>query len=386
MSVIRVMLSQSLRSLEKDPAYKEAVEVIKNLQTPLLTNLANSLKELLVEFLPNIKDVKIGIPENTRLSALRSEFEVIIDDGTPTSIEYKGDGVKSLAALSLLNAEIQRDGGSIIAIEEPESHLHPAAIHQLNEVITSLAEHNQVLLTTHNPLFVDRQNVEFNIIIDDGKAKPAKDIRTIRDLLGIKASDNLINARYVLVVEGENDVIALTALLSHSSTIIDKAIKDNLLIIDQIGGSGNLLYKLSLLNHALCEYHVVLDYDDAGRKAFDQAHAEDTKFMSKCSMIICNGMSSSELEDCFDLKVYKQAILKEFGVDISVKAFKNNSMWSERMRTVFLSAGKPWNDKVKNQLKSCVADCVRKKPSKALHSVKGNAISAIIDNLEKIIN
>lgn len=44
----------------------------------------------------------------------------------------------------------------VIIIEEPESHLHPEAINQLNAIIESLSENNQVIVTTHNPLFVVR--------------------------------------------------------------------------------------------------------------------------------------------------------------------------------------------------------------------------------------
>ena len=48
------------------------------------------------------------------------KFDIIIDDGSPTSIAFKGDGVKSLAALGLLKDRKKRSGSSIIAIEEPE--------------------------------------------------------------------------------------------------------------------------------------------------------------------------------------------------------------------------------------------------------------------------
>jgi len=133
--------------------------------------------------LPSITNVSVTIPDDSRRSSFRNEFEIIIDDGTPTSLFYKGDGVKSLAALGLLKNRGSSVGASIIAIEEPESHLHPAAIHQLNEVIMTLGENNQVVLTTHNPLFVDRSDIRSNVIVNSGKAVPAKNIGQIRDLL-----------------------------------------------------------------------------------------------------------------------------------------------------------------------------------------------------------
>ncbi len=207
------MLSQELRILENDESYQKALNVIQELQQPILDDLALRIQQPLTEFLPTIKSVQIEIPETSRRVGVRREFNVIIDDGTPTNIEYKGDGVKSLAALGLLKNKLVHLGASIIAIEEPESHLHPGAIHQLNEIIKSLAESNQVILTTHNPLFVDRSNIKTNIIVNDGKATPAKSIGSIREILGIKASDNLTNANYALVVEGDEDAKSLRSIL-----------------------------------------------------------------------------------------------------------------------------------------------------------------------------
>ena len=385
LSVIRRMLSQRLRVLESQQPYQDALKVIKDLQNPILESLSEAIKGPLVEFLPNIRNVRIEIPENQRMTALRSEFEVIIDDGTPTNIEFKGDGVKSLAALSLLRNRAETGGASIIAIEEPESHLHPAAIHQLIEVVISLAEHNQVIITTHNPLFVDRQSIKSNIIIDKGKATPAKNVKEIRDLLGIKASDNLINASYVLVVEGEEDVIALSALLPHLSEKLSKALKSNLLIIDQISGAGNLSYKLSLLSNSLCVYHALLDNDEAGKKAYEKASTDGVLALKNCTMVYCNGMVNSEMEDCFDPAVYKQEMQNIFGVNINSPKFRGNSKWSDRMKDVFMDQGKPWNDSVKSQVKYHVADCVRKNPNAALNGHKRNSIDAVVSGLELLI-
>ncbi|HFM2573331.1 TPA: ATP-dependent endonuclease, partial [Escherichia coli] len=142
--VVGRMLSQRLRVLEDDETYLTALKTIKDLQQPILDSLSERIKEPLEQFLPGINSVSIEIPDDTRRNSLRRDFEIIVDDGTPTSLAFKGDGVKSLAALGLLKDRVRTDGASIIAIEEPESHLHPAAIHQLLKVIKSLGEENQV--------------------------------------------------------------------------------------------------------------------------------------------------------------------------------------------------------------------------------------------------
>ena len=384
MSVIGEMLMRELRVLERDQEYQDALKIIIDLQKPILESLAQRIKEPLSEFLPNIKSVKIQIPENLRIFAPLRDFEVVIDDGTPTNIELKGDGVKSLAALGLLKNKSIKSGISVIAIEEPESHLHPEAIHQINEVVCSLVDENQVIITTHNPLFVDRNNIKSNII-DSGKATPAKSVKEIRELLGIKASDNLINANYALVVEGEDDKMALTALLKQLSEKISKSLKNKLFVIESIGGTGNLSYKLSLMKTSLCIYHVLLDNDDAGRQSFLKASNEKLLSIQNCTMVNCRGMVNSEFEDCIDPKIYKREIFDQFGVTLDSRKFRGNGKWSERIKSVFMDQGKPWDKKIEQNVKNVVAICVSLNPKNALNVHKRNSIDSLVNALERML-
>lgn len=384
--VVRRMLSEELRLLEENSEYIAALDSIERLQKPILDKLAQQIEQPLMEFLPSIQKVSIEISEERRRFGLRRDIDIIIDDGIPTSLEYKGDGVKSLAALGLLKNREQKIGTSIIAIEEPESHLHPGAIHQINEIIVSLAGSNQVILTTHNPLFVNRSNVKTNIIVNDGKATPAKNINIIRDTLGIKASDNLIHANYALVVEGDEDVKIFKALLPKLSEKISRAIKTNTLVIEPIGGAGNLSYKLSLLKNFLCTTHVFLDHDQAGRDAYQKAYNDSLVGISNYTMSICNGMKDSEIEDCLDINCYKDAILDNFGVDITQNTFKGNQKWADRMRNCFLSSGKQFDEKVLKRVKYIVAEEVSKHPNaNSLNLHKRTSIDSLVASLEKML-
>lgn len=383
--VVGRMLSQRLRVLEEKDEYLAALKTIKELQQPILDSLSDRIKEPLEQFLPGITSVSIEVPEDTRRSSLRRDFEIIVDDGTATSLAFKGDGVKSLAALGLLKDRVRTDGASIIAIEEPESHLHPAAIHQLLTVIQSLSEDNQVILSTHNPLFVDRHNIKTNIVIDKGSASPAKNIKQIRDLLGIKASDNLTNASFVLVVEGDDDVISLRPLLRALSSKLKYMIDNYMLILEPIGGAGNLSYKLNLLKSSLCVYHTFLDNDEAGRKAFEDCESEGILSIKMNTFINCNGSPNTEFEDCLDPDVYKQSINDEFGVDLNCREFRNNQKWSDRVKQAFQSQGKNWNNGVESRVKFLVASCVKRDPERALNQHKRSSIDALVTSLEKMV-
>lgn len=385
MDVVRDMLTLRLRSLEEQAEYKKAIETIRQIQEPVLKELSNQIKTPLKEFLPSIKDVSISIPENALRLSMRNDFDIIIDDGTATNLAYKGDGVKSLAALGLLKNRQSPTGASIIAIEEPESHLHPSAIHQLNEIVSSLSQNNQVVITTHNPLFVDRENIKSNIIVNDGKASPSKNTKQIRDILGIKASDNLINASYVLVVEGEDDVIALKAILPTLSEKLNKSLKSSLLIIEAIGGAGNLPYKLSTLNNTLCVYHCLLDNDQAGKNAFQKSQQEKLLNIKNTTFVNCNGHPESEFEDCLNSQIYLNSIKEVYGVDLNSPKFKGNKKWSDRVRDVFLSCGKLWDDRTEKEVKLTVAECVKNNPHQALNQHFRGPIDFLSVSLEQMI-
>lgn len=382
LSVVQDMLSAELAQLEINDEYVAALKKITELQQPILEGVSDSIKKSLKQFLPNIKSVSVRIPPAARRVALRSQCRVEIDDGSRTLLEYKGDGVKSLAALGLLKDRRKTLGASIIAIEEPESHLHPGAMHSLRDVIERLAKDNQVVITTHCPLFVDRTSVSRNILIDGSSAKTARDISAIRKLLGVRASDNLVNASHVLVVEGDEDVTALSAVLPILSRVIGKAIKQHHLVIEPIGGAGNLSYKLSLLANALCVTHVLLDHDEAGRKAYEKADAEGTLKIADTTFVNCRGIPSSELEDCFNKEAYEAEVLKEFGVDLNDSAFRGNKKWSDRAKACFEKQGKPWTPRVEAQLKAVVATTIAKKPEEALNPHKRHSIDSLVVAIE----
>lgn len=172
--VIGSLIEKELTTLDKNHEYIAATDTINRLQQNVLNHIAGQIVTPLQEFLHSVRDIEIHIQKEKRRAALRRNVEVIVNDGTPTPIQQKGDGIKSLTALAMLNISNQADRVSVVAIEEPESHLHPESAHQLYDTILALSENHQVVLTTHSPLFVNRINLKDNIIVNAGKATPVK--------------------------------------------------------------------------------------------------------------------------------------------------------------------------------------------------------------------
>ena len=383
------LVERELAVLESDPVYQEALRAIAGVQKPVLDRISASIKETLKEFLPNVKKVQVTIPEEERYRALRRSCEIIVDDGTSTPLIRKGDGVQSLAALSLMRHASESTGAGrnlILAIEEPESHLHPSAIHQLKSVLADISIKHQVIMTTHCPLFVDRTSIKSNILVHNNKATPAREVRQIREILGVRASDNLQHAELILVVEGEEDRRALRALLKQHSTPLAAAIAQQSLGIESLQGGTNLSYKLSQIREAMCSAHTFLDHDDCGLKSSRRAEQEGLLILADVTFTTCNGMKESEIEDMYDETVYSGMLQNRYGVSTLHPKFKGNAKWSDRLREAFKEQGKPWSDQIEAKVKADVAELIETKTATALNLHKRSSFDALVTALETKLN
>ena len=325
--VVDSLVERELAVLEDDTAYQKALETLSRLQQPLLKNLSDRISETLKQFLKTIHGVDIKISEDRRYRALRRSCEIWIDDGLRTRLEMKGDGVKSLAALAILRHASQgraKDKSLVVAVEEPESHLHPAAIHELRLVIHELSEKNQVILTTHNPLFVERLRIKSNIIVKQSRARPAQNIEELRTVLGVRAADNLQHAAIVLLVEGSDDQASLVALFRHHSRLISTALENGTLVIEPLGGGSNLGYKAGLVKQALCYVHCFLDYDHNSKQAFERALEDHVLTHAEVTFTNLRGNKEAEFEDMLDTRLYRARYMDIFGVDVRSSVFQKD--------------------------------------------------------------
>jgi hypothetical protein len=118
----------------------------------------------------------------------------------------------------------------------------------------------------------------------------------------VRASDNLLHAYLVLVVEGESDRVALTTLLAHYSGLLRTALAANTLVVEHLHGASKASYKVGELVSSLCNVHCFLDHDDAGRSAGKSLEAEHLLTPAQVQYATCPGMKDSELEDLLDVR------------------------------------------------------------------------------------
>ncbi len=384
--IIRDAVERSLKSIETDQRFKDALGAIEELQKPILNQIAEELRESVKPFLPSLRDIELRFGAD-RYRSLRRDIEIFVDDGVKTSLKRKGDGIQSLVAVGLTRHSASlRSGGSqpIIAIEEPEAHLHPRAIHELREVIWDIASSSQVLVSSHSPLFVDRSTLSNNIIVNKAKAAPARSFLELREALGVRMSDNLQNARLTLLVEGTSDVNSIKAVISDRSKLLRDLIKSGVLQIDYLGSASVLSHKASFYTSAACDVHAFMDDDSEARTAISKAQQSGVMSTKEINISAALGKHEGEFEDLVLKDFYAEKFLEEFHVDVKAKAPGNSkSKWSLEMENRFKVAGKPWGDAEKLRAKQIVADIVAKNGYASINPALAGPIDSLIGQLEK---
>ena len=272
---IENIISNQIIDLKKDKEYNDALEIISKKEVDKLSEIGAKLKDTLIKFLPEIKSTSINatVEDISRRNFSLKNWDLMIDDGTLTNISFKGDGVKNLVSLALLK-EYDYNNDGLVAIEEPESHLHSGAIHQLDQVLREISCKQQVIITTHNACFVNKNKINSNLLVSNGQCKPIATIQDLRNELGISISETLVTTDYVILVEGKTDEIILTKLLSLVNDRIRELISDKILSFYNSGSSSKISSYLNMFERWLVKCYSIVDFDSAGREVYNHLKKE----------------------------------------------------------------------------------------------------------------
>lgn len=373
LNIIESLISKKLDTLEEDEDYNKAKDIIKSKQSELLVKLSHELVDKLHTFVPELKDVQLSAEYESRHSyGSRSDYKFIVDDGSPTEISYKGDGFKSLVTLALLHDKGQSNKSNIIAIEEPEAHLHSGAIHKLKNILEDIYNNNQIILTTHNQVFIDREVISNNIIVDDGKIKKVKDIKQLRNILGVELSDNLTSCERILLVEGSTDAKLLLNLLPLLNPEIKDKIKKGQLIITSVGGAKYLIQYVNFYKNVLCDVIILTDCDKEGHDVQDKIISEH--ILETKSMFFVDNVNypnkNSELENIIKPNYVEHFMLNHLPEFNIVEYQKSKLKWSDEIKKQYQQNGHSFNEEVEAKLKEDFVDFI----------LEGNLIEKIKDS------
>lgn len=179
---------------------------------------AQSVKGYMDEYVTDLQKVEIK-PTIVWKDAIKSvdvSFQ-FIGDSRPIPMSHKGAGYRRLFMVARFRylAEKNKGVNVIYLIEEPETFLHPSAQNDLLNAFRDLAEDNQVIITTHSPIFAGATNIE-SVTLCKREGSSVYEYNTTNDKtsfieniineLGIKPSYNLRDCHEKIVfVESHND-------------------------------------------------------------------------------------------------------------------------------------------------------------------------------------
>ena len=290
----------------------------------------------------------------------------------PLTIPIGMVGEGSQAVLRLID-KIQRSSG-IVAVEEPETHLHPGLAKRVGQLLSDAASNSkQVIVTTHSPFLIDRESLDRCFVVRKSSSGTSvavmgdkADLRATLFEMGIRPSDVLFSDA-ILLVEGFSDEIFYNAL-------------SNLLGVPLVGchvkiicahGKDRGKYKIKLWSELASDaelpLYVILDQDasDEAEEAISDGILEGDR---------CLVLSKGDLEDYYPWETLSQTLEDEFSLTV-----ESPIPVGERVSTLRRSIGR--RVKHRNSWKPILAEGVA---SRLNRQVAEHQFGEIADFLRKI--
>lgn len=369
--------------LDTDTEYKNCLQIIQEKQTMILQELEEELEETIKKYIPKVEAVRYErISTSGHRMVIPARGHLYIDDGVSTMLELKGDGIKSLTAIALKSATSKTSNSSIFCVEEPESHLHSDAIYGIKKILKDASAQSQVIITSHSPIFIDKEQLNNNIVITQKGIHRAKKVAEIKEILGVHVSDEFKGNELLILVEGVSDERVLESLLKKHCRYKNHLESGKIKIVNMKGATkaSNLVV---LYNSLLMTSFVVLDNDKCGnderKKLLDKGLIENSDYFS----LSCSDRAVSELEDFVLESAYADYIKTKYYVDIvrSNTFKKDKAEWSERLKKTFMELGKSYDKEIEDDIKEYIASCVCDKGFDVINPHRKITIETLLDTI-----
>lgn len=295
--------------------------------------------------------------------------------GTARQATEQSDGTKALIAFSIFGL---LNSGGMIAIDEPETHLHPLAQRNLIRILKSTGR--QLVIATHSGVVAGEFEPD-NIAVTREGFSPVQPKRGF--LAGqedqktlarwwISSRIELLTAKQIIAVEGQSDRMLLEKVAGNTGCHLER---DGIEILEA-GGCREMPHVLEIFGEdGFCLQISILIDEDAEEDMANALGANKEDLASKFVYV-----SRRDLEE-----EYVAAI----GADSLWKALGESSLFTQNMLntcTILDDSGKPNEDELaefcrrkKNKILSAVVAC------KLLDEASAQRVSSVIEVLRNAI-
>lgn len=195
--------------------------------SPTLTRLREGMSDHLSRSMPRaiVADaLAVRMSAHPDDSVLDNVSMYFVRDGEFTPLSKQSDGIRQLISMTLF--DLAEDTANVIAIDEPETHLHPQSQRTVAELLAG--GRNQKILVTHSPYIVQRFDpAQIVTITADSPPKqltdPARAVTARSQALWWNPKMlEALTARYVIAVEGAADQILVEAAARARRLSLDR--------------------------------------------------------------------------------------------------------------------------------------------------------------------
>lgn len=228
--------------------------------TTYMQDYASSLKAVQITPVVNWKDAIKSVD-------VSFQFE---GDAKFIPMSHKGTGYRRLFMVARFRyiAEKNKGHNIIFLIEEPETFLHPSAQQDLLNAFKDLSNDNQVIITTHSPVFAGAtsvngvvlctKDIQSNYENSTGEKDSAFLMKIISEL-GIKPSYNLRDDfEKILFVEGQDDSTFYKIICDK---VLGKSLEEKVLVLTCGGSSVDSFINISYFKKNGRDLFLILDSD-----------------------------------------------------------------------------------------------------------------------------
>lgn len=271
---------------------KTALELTQQVKDEL-DKASNEIYGFLKEYAPEITEIKT-IPSFNWKNSLTVSLELMDNHQKNILLSERGAGIRRLLMVAYFqylaeinNSSKDKNTHKIFCIEEPETFLHPGAQRNLIKAFLELAKNNQILITTHSPVFCGSTNVpNISLVIRNGgisTINQALDMDIIANELGIESSDQIHEKEVIVFVEGPDDTEFFektSKLLFEGKKISDSLSANKIGFIS--GGGSNIqhLVNLKAIRNLNRKFVVIRDSDRTS--ATSELSTEKINLIKKC--------------------------------------------------------------------------------------------------------
>lgn len=260
-----------------------------------LRSLDNRIQPALDKFFPGL-EAKVHI-ESPSLDSLIKGGTIKLSesdyDGASTKdVTTLGHGAQRSIQMALLKvlSEIKRDAGSagsttLLMIDEPELYLHPQAIESLRSSLRTLStEGYQILMSTHSPQMITRQDAQDVILLRKSAARGSHARASLRTavvdaieqadhqsevLFSLTNSSKFLFSEKIVLAEGKTEQRLLPELFQAATGCTLQEAK--LALID-LGGAQNVPKAMLVMSAMDVDTKSVVDLDFVFRTAVDAGY------------------------------------------------------------------------------------------------------------------